>query len=89
MTKRNGSLMVKNTKISGDLMALLADATAREMKVSTQYMMQHTLYSGGGSAVDRGSLSSRAGKFVASHSPVFLPGNNRCHINIFSYNPGY
>jgi len=55
-------------------MTLLADATAREMKVSMQYMMQHTLYIGGGSAVDRGSLSSRVGNFVASHSPVFLPG---------------
>jgi len=65
---------MKNTKVSGELLDLLNDATAREMQVSMQYMLQHTLYSGGGSAIEGELLNSRAGKFVASHSLVFLPG---------------
>jgi len=65
---------MKNTKVANELMALLNDATAREMKVSMQYMMQHTLYSGGGSVVETKFLGTKAGNFVASHSPIFLPG---------------
>jgi len=67
---------MKNVRGSKELFESLNDATAREMKVSMQYMMQHTLYSGGGSVVETKSLGTRAGKFVASHSPVFLPGKS-------------
>jgi bacterioferritin len=63
-----------DAEVSGDLLGLLNEATAREMRVSMQYMLQHTLYSGRGSAVESDELGSKAGKFVASHSPVFLPG---------------
>ena len=56
-----------NTKVSEELMTLLNDATDREMKVSMQYMMRHSLYSGGGSAVENDSLSSGTDKFVTNH----------------------
>ena len=39
--------MAKNTQISEELLTLLIEATRREMKVSMQYMMQHTLHFGG------------------------------------------
>jgi len=71
-----------DTKVSDELIALLNEAAAREMKVSMQYMMQHSLYGGGGSAVDNSSLNSRAGKFVASHRSVFLPGKSMKKIAI-------
>jgi len=57
-------------------MSLLVDATAREMKVSMQYMMQHTLHIGGDS-----SILKDAG-FVASHRSMFLPGNSLKKIAI-------
>ena len=71
-----------DTKVSDKLLALLNDATAREMKVSMQYMMQHALYGGGGSVIESDALSSKAGKFVASHSSVFLPGKSMKKIAI-------
>ena len=71
-----------DTKVSDELIALLNEAAAREMKVSMQYMMQHSLYGGGGSAVNNSSLNSRAGKFVASHRSVFLPGKSMKKIAI-------
>ena len=68
--------MVKNTKISEDLMTLLVEATAREMKVSMQYMLQHTLHAGEDSSV------SKAAGFVASHRSIFLPGKSLKKIAI-------
>ena len=50
------------------------EATAREMRVAMQYMTQHALYSGGGPVIDKSQTDSKAGKFVASHSPFFFPG---------------
>lgn len=53
---------------------MLNDATARETQVSMQYMLQHALFSGGGPSIECSQIDSKAGKFVASHSPFFLPG---------------
>ena len=68
--------------MSGELLALLYDAIARETQVSMQHMMQHSLYSGGGSAIEGELLNSRVGKFVASHSPVYFPGKTLKKIAI-------
>ena len=68
--------MAKNTQISEELLTLLIDATRREMKVAMQYMMQHTLYIGGDSAI------LKAAGFVASHRSIFLPGKSLKKIAI-------
>jgi bacterioferritin len=66
-----------DSKASGELIELLNDATAREMQVSVQYMLQHTLYSGGPRQDD-----TKGGKFVGSHWPIYLPGNSLKKIAI-------
>ena len=68
--------MAKNTQISEELLTLLIDATRREMKVSMQYMMQHTLHIGGDSSI------LKAAGFVASHRSIFLPGKSLKKIAI-------
>ena len=68
--------MAKNTQISEELLTLLIGATGREMKVSMQYMMQHTLYIGGDSSI------LKAAGFVASHRSIFLPGKSLKKIAI-------
>jgi len=70
------------TSASDGLLANLNDATAREMQVSMQYMMQHTLYSGRKTPLKNKPLNSRTENFVASHSPVYLPGKTLKKIAI-------
>ena len=65
-----------------NLLSLLNDATAREIQVSMQYMLQHALYSGGGPAIESNLITSTAGKFIASHSPFFFPGDTLKKIAI-------
>ena len=69
-------------KVSGDLLTNLNEAIAREMQVSMQYMMQHTLYSGRRISLENTAHSSKTQKFVASHSPVYLPGKTLKKIAI-------
>lgn len=61
-------------KVSEKLLAFLNDATAREMQVAMQYMLQHTLYSGRRMSSDSKLVRSKPDNFVASHSSVYLPG---------------
>jgi bacterioferritin len=68
---------MENSKASEELIDLLNDATAREMQVSVQYMLQHTLY-GGVSRQDE----TKGGKFVGSHQAIYLPGNSLKKIAI-------
>ena len=46
---------------------------AREVQVSVQYMLQHTLWGAQDSAVSTEIIKTVPGKFVSSHSPVWLP----------------
>jgi bacterioferritin len=62
--------MVESTKISKDLMSLLNDSARRELKVSMQYILQHTLHIG------KDSATSKAARFVTSHRAIFLPGKS-------------
>ena len=59
---------------SSELLDLLNKATARELQVSIQYMLQHGVGAGMGTAVSGKTLLARQTRFVASHSMVFLPG---------------
>ena len=52
-----------------NLLELLTDAVLREMKVSMQYMLQHTLLS-----IE--PPETKAVKFIGTHYPVFLPGDS-------------
>ena len=65
---------MENEAASSELMNLLNDAMARELQVSIQYMLQHAIGSGQVSAVSGKTPRSEQSKFVASHSPVWLPG---------------
>jgi bacterioferritin len=60
--------VAKKREVSEELMRSLVDAAVREMKVSMQYMLQHSLHMG------KGSSNSKAEGFVASHRLLFLPG---------------
>lgn len=57
-----------------ELFELLNAAVAREVLVSVQYMLQHTLWSGKPAHLDAEVARSKPGKFIASHSPVYFPG---------------
>jgi len=59
---------------SSELMDLLNAALLRELEVSVQYMMQHTLWAGITSISKGTEKSSKPTKFVASHKLLFLPG---------------
>ena len=49
-------------------------AIARELHVSIQYMFQHTVGNGHGFALSAGTPSAKQSQFVASDSPLWLPG---------------
>jgi bacterioferritin len=65
---------MKNEATSSELLNLLNKAIARELQVSIQYMLQHSIGAGQGSAVSGKTPSVEQSKFVASHSSVWLPG---------------
>jgi bacterioferritin len=60
-----------------ELLTLLNKALARELQVSIQYMLQHTLLTGGKEHKTGAETSqSKQGKFIGSHSPLWLPGTS-------------
>jgi bacterioferritin len=63
-----------NTKVSPELFDLLNAALLRELEVSVQYMLQHTLWAGKTSISKNEEMSSKPDKFIASHRLFFLPG---------------
>lgn len=65
---------MENREVSSGLLGLLNQAIARELQVSIQYMFQHSIGAGQGGATSGKSLTARRNKFMASHSPVWLPG---------------
>jgi len=65
---------MENAKISSELFELLNAALARELEVSVQYMMQHTLWAGKTSTSKVDEKLPKPTKFVASHKLFFLPG---------------
>jgi len=65
---------MENVKISFELFSLLNAALSRELEVSVQYMLQHTLWAGKTSISKNRQNLSKPTKFVASHKLFFLPG---------------
>ncbi|MBY9021160.1 MAG: ferritin-like domain-containing protein [Candidatus Lokiarchaeota archaeon] len=61
-------------KISSELIDLLNAALSRELEVSVQYMLQHTIWAGKTSISESEQNQSKPTKFVASHKLFFLPG---------------
>jgi bacterioferritin len=59
---------------SSELFRQLNAALARELQVSVQYMLQHAVWNGKTSTSKEELKESKSKKFVASHTPVFLPG---------------
>ena len=65
---------MENVKTSSELFGLLNAALSRELEVSVQYMLQHTIWAGKISISEGEEKLSKPIKFVASHKLVFLPG---------------
>ena len=63
-----------NVEISFELFELLNAALARELEVSVQYMLQHTMWAGKTSISKGDEKLPKPTKFVASHKLFFLPG---------------
>ena len=73
--------MINETN-SSDIVNLLNKAIARELQVSIQYMLQHSIAAGQVLAVSGKTHTDKQSKFVASHSLVFLPGSSLKKIAI-------
>lgn len=65
-----------NRGASPELLTLLNKAVARELKVTIQYMFQHTIESGKEPAPSEKTLAGRQSKFVGTHWPIFLWGSS-------------
>ncbi|MFC1982625.1 hypothetical protein ACFLV5_02420 [Chloroflexota bacterium] len=69
--------MTETAENRAELLTLLNKAVARELQVSIQYMLQHTLLTGGKEAkTDAEPSQSKQGKFIGSHSPLWFPGTS-------------
>jgi len=65
---------MKKEAASSKLTDLLNQALARELQVSVQYMLQHAVGASQGLVNPSQPSMDKQNKFVASHSPYFLPG---------------
>ena len=65
---------MENVKITSELLDLLNAALLRELEVSLQYILQHTLWAGKTSISKGEAKLTKPVKFVASHKLSFLPG---------------
>lgn len=69
--------MAKTVEDPAELLTLLNMAVARELQVSIQYMIQHTLMTGGKESQTHAETNqSKQGKFIGSHSPLWFPGTS-------------
>lgn len=67
---------MENKNTSPELFKLLNNALGRELQVSVQYMLQHTIWNGKSSTLPSEVKKSNPSKFVTSHSPVFFPSKS-------------
>jgi bacterioferritin len=67
---------------SSKLLKLLNKAVAREMQVSIQYMLQHSILNVRASAKSDKTASDKQDKFVGTHFPFWLPGTSLKKIAI-------
>lgn len=73
--------MVKEDGIS-KLLILLNKAVAREMQVSIQYMLQHSVLNARVTDAKNNKSSEKQDKFVGTHFPYWLPGTSLKKIAI-------
>jgi len=67
---------MENERASSELLNLLNKAIARELQVSIQYMFQHSIGASQWATVSGKTPFAKQSKFVASHSPIWLPGSS-------------
>jgi bacterioferritin len=65
---------MENKATSSELLSLLNTAIARELQVSIQYMFQHAIGAGRDLPVSGNARPAKRSRFVASHSPYWMPG---------------
>ena len=58
-------------QVSKEMTSMLNEAVSRELQVSIQYMLQHSILAGS----EGKATQSKRSRFVASHAPVWLPGS--------------
>jgi bacterioferritin len=69
--------MTEKTESFVGLISLLNRAVARELQVSIQYMLQHTLLTGGKESKENvESLQIKRDTFIERHSPTWFPGTS-------------
>ncbi len=73
--------MVK-AQVSTELMELLNRALAREIQVSIQYMLQHSIWVAHTPVKDGEEVSDKQRKFLGTHFPLGLRGFSMRHIAI-------
>jgi bacterioferritin len=71
-----------NKADSSKLMKLLNKAVAREIQVSIQYMLQHSILNVSASEKSDKKPSDKQDKFVGTHFPFWLPGTSLKKIAI-------
>ena len=64
---------MENTPVSSDLIDLLTRANAREMQVSIQYMLQHSVWF---ASLEGHKPSNKRIRFISRHAAVWMPGNS-------------
>jgi bacterioferritin len=67
---------------STELIALLNKAVARELQVSVQYMLQHSIWVVKAPAKQDDTATDEQRKFVGTHFPFWLPGTSLKKIAI-------
>jgi bacterioferritin len=67
---------------SSKLLKLLNKAVAREIQVSIQYMLQHSILNVHASDKSEKTSSDKQDKFVGTHFPYWLPGTSLKKIAI-------
>jgi len=71
-----------NKNISAELIELLNKAVARELQVSIQYMLQHSVWIAKAPKESDQPTSEDQRKFVGTHFPFWLPGTSLKKIAI-------
>jgi bacterioferritin len=73
---------MRNGAVSSNLMNLLNEALLREIHVSIQYMLQHSVENGRRSAIEDKKQFTKQSNFIASHSNIWFPGSTLKKIAI-------
>ena len=72
----SGGRNMENVEESSDLINLMNRAIAREIQVSIQYILQHSVWNVKASIKPDDKAYNKRSKFVGTHSPVWLPGSS-------------